>query len=309
MSYQIKLEGDSFRKDGLSFEHVTALLGTLYDLAYGSLNIHLNGSSFRKGRHHAQIERAAQLFLIDFDSDTFSFTTKCDPLAQHLESQKDDWFEPDFLESLSNRTPMGVVVDALEAGIRSSLNPTWLDQPLLEKMDGFRKVFASPKDVLIISNEGSFGNFILTSEDVYQIHELAQRIPAPHYTLVSGRLDLSAHHATRLDLETNTQRVKVRLDSTLVAPDELVNWNTELVTVSGMAHYRADGSILRVDADQVRLARSGDAIFANPYLIESPREQLERHRRAHPQTSESLRELVGAWPIDDDYESILKELA
>lgn len=305
MPCQITLAGESYSKKRLDFGHARKLTGIFEDLAYGSVNIRLNAKSLHQGKRNPQIERAAQVYLLDFDGSSQTFQIESDPLAQSLQGLQGDLFSPEAVDEMARETPLGLVVQGLRAGIDPQADRTWLDKPLLERMALFSKLLPTSEDHISILNEGSFEPLDLTLNEALHIAELQKQTPKPRRVSVSGNVDVVAILAKRIELIAHGHRVRVFLE---MPPDEMGISARQQITVTGMAHYRANGTLLRVEADKVREARPADKAFERVARAETQRQQLERLRREKPQRVNPLGNMIGKWPGDETYEEIMAML-
>lgn len=136
--------------------------------------------------------------------------------------------------------------------------------------------------------------------------ELQLETPRPQRVRVAGQLDMiRASDGSFGLLLPDGQALHGLVEEILV--DRLSDYWRRQIVMEGMAFFRPSGSVLRLEANAVDLARETDDFFAvMPEPISSGYSASELRR---PQTSKTgLAQAYGAWPGDETEEELLAAL-
>ncbi len=183
------------------------------------------------------------------------------------------------------------------------------DTPLLQRLSRFSRVFDGPFTGLELSGRNT-GPCHLTPAVLQTARTLSACIPQPRRVRVVGVLDTvsESRQAFVLRMAQGEMIRGVLLDSSI---NELAKLFGRSVLVLGKAHYRPSGALLRIDADEFRLATDADNFFAKtpePFVNAKRKfNELDKKRMA-----EGLKSIFGKWPGDEtneECEAALRELS
>jgi len=131
-----------------------------------------------------------------------------------------------------------------------------------------------------------------------------EETPSPQAVRVAGNLDtISASQANIMLTLRDGTKVPILLEER--DPMTLKALFNEQVVVSGMAHYRPSGRLLRVVGESIARARPEDAIFeALPTAVASPPVAALQAQDEHSGVSA----FFGTWPGDESDRELLDAL-
>ena len=140
-------------------------------------------------------------------------------------------------------------------------------------------------------------------EDISTIERLRDQIPAPRATRLVGTLDTISITKPDVVLRLDDgSSVTARASETDVTA--LKTLFGEKVVVSGVAHFRPSGKVLRIDIEHLGPARKEDEVFARaPMSPTMPLASLLAQDDAN-----GVADFFGAWPGDESDEELLASL-
>lgn len=184
------------------------------------------------------------------------------------------------------------------------------DLPLLNRVHQFNKIVKQGVSGLSLgghhlSNGRSVpvvGRSFLDTVD-----RLVHDTPPARRARVHGKLDMVRCSDRVFEIVTHSgDRIRAAWTPPDVAPlKEFLNHD---VLIEGEAMFRPTGTVLRVDADAIRVARRGDDFFSHvprPVSGAWNRKSAQRHSVAE----NGFASIAGAWPGDESINELLESLA
>ena len=182
-----------------------------------------------------------------------------------------------------------------------------LDGPLIETFSRLDRVLN--RGVSAMEFEWN-GRLQIGPNSVEVIDGMKERTPPSQQVRISGKLETIRHSDRRFVVLQKAGSIP-GIAEEKISPKVLASLFGQPVTISGTAHFRPSGSLLRVDADSVQLAAGDVSLWAQP---PTPLLHVEKTTDLHRiQGSRSgVSAIFGKWPGDEDDDAIeeaLRELS
>lgn len=286
------------------------LLDELLTAVRYSASMRLRSRSTQKGKRPAWLTRAADVRLIDLQGDEHTHLFfEAPPLgdaAPEFYTQKDlFWTPPDAEDSVFD-----LFGDVLSDVGAQNADSERFDLPLLRQMLRFAKVFDD--DATAVQLEGrrlrSDSGVRLSPIVLQSAERLLAETPSPRRVRVVGVLDTVRASSQTFALRIDKEEVRGVLMAGEIA--ELARLLNRRILAFGRAMFRPSGRLLRIDADDFRVAVESDEFFATvprPMGV-AVRKQTPLQRK---EAAEGLRAVIGKWPGDETDEQVataLKEI-
>lgn len=306
MQYEIKIKGASGDDGTISLERLALLANSLQSIAKGALQIRLGGMSNWRGRTTLRLNNALEIRLKGLRQGSTILDLECDTFQESLAGQQGDVFRPQILEDLPYQTPMGLVVKSFSDALADNGNEEFLDKPLLQELQNFKKVFLAKEETITFSNRGSVPELQLNKKDLNKIKSLEESTPDPQSVMVKGLVETLKYSNSKVTIQMEEGRVDAFLPDTIKPVTIGKHWGKEL-TIAGTAHYRPSGRIAFIQIDRIFQPGKGDDYFSRKKTSETTEQQLKR-QLSENQFQNNLGEITGQWPGDESFEDLLKQL-
>jgi hypothetical protein len=272
----------------------------------------VEGESVRKGPRPAWLDAACALDVtgLSFGSAVVSMEA---PTLREADAEKFgdgqvegqcrlfDAGDQDFGE----QTAVDLFAQVLSALVEQGADDVVADRALLDTCVRFASVSGGGfEGVQLDGLRGRDAPLVITPADVPRIELLRDSTPRPQAVRVAGTLDT---------ISVSTSDVVLKLDDGTKLParmedhdlDALRELFGKLVVVSGIAHYRPSGRILRLDLETIGGAGPGDRIFA--VVPAAHRRPLVTTRVAQDGSS-GVAAFFGTWPGEESEDDLLDAL-
>ncbi len=161
----------------------------------------------------------------------------------------------------------------------------------------------------LIPGERDHEGFTLDDDACARIGERRRRLPAPRAFVVSGTLDEIRHSKRGFRLQIGTQgRLLGQLAAEAPDAEALRPLWGKRVIVSGMVHFRADGTPRFIDAERLAKGRDEDSVFEALPTAEVAGASLLPPAVEQQARSADFMALWGAWPGDEPLEDLMDQL-
>jgi hypothetical protein len=306
MNYKIKIDNAFEEKGKIDLKRLITLTSGLLNIAEGSLQIRLTGTSFTRGRKAAYLNESIQIKLVGITKGSTILELETETFAKPLAKIQPDLFNDKAYHQLLNETPVSLVVRSFKDALNEYAPKDNLDKGLLNELKKFSEVLKTPDEKINFINQGSFSELKLNKNDFEKIEILEKQIPEPKEIILNGKLDLLEHTKTRAKIITKQGIVEAYLSNEVTPEDIRDFWGTE-VTIAGTANYRADGKLGFVEIKKIFKPGKGDSYFSLRPDIESTEQQIERQLRERAYKNK-VGEIVGIWPGEEDINTLLDML-
>jgi hypothetical protein len=309
LTYSLILHG--LREGALPGALVADLLSAVDRGARGSVRLRMEGrSTARGGVAPGWLNQAAAFQVVGLMEDVAGVRLAAPSLAEAVPERfaQADFF-PRLDPSASGLTLLG---ESLREALEGNEESVRFDEPLLEAFEDFRRVLrGGVTSVEIRNGRRGPGEVTVTPEGMRTVRRLHRQTPAPQKVRVAGKVEVIRHSDLAFVLVLATGE---KIPGLLAAGDPQVltnHWGRDAV-VTGIAHFRPSGTLLRVDAELIHPAGARDleAWSSVPRSLFGTARESAAARPAG--TRGGLNALFGAWPgdeSDDEVTAWLEELS
>jgi hypothetical protein len=284
---------------------VRALLDALDDGARGAVRLRLEGRS-RAGGGVAPswIHRASSFEVVALLADRAGIELRAPSFGESIPER---FAQGDLFRAVDpNESALSVLAASLGDALGGEADSEAFDEPLLAVFEEFRGVFRQGvASVELRNGRRDAKPLLVTPEGVRTVSRLKRQTPRPRRVRLAGKLDEIRHsdRAFTLVLESGTVIRGVLVEG---SPEDLAQHFGRITIVSGLAHFRPSGTLLRVDADHLAHGTAEDASLWS--TVPAPLDlQPEIGRSWQPQERPNgLASIIGAWPGDEDDEEFFR---
>lgn len=277
MEYDIKLSGTPFDDGAVDLDQLELLARQLRNIAKGALQMRMFGTSVIRGREKRQIAEALKIRLKGLAKGSTILQVECATFSETLHrGVQGNLFQQEVLQRLPDQTPMTLVMQSFQDALDPNNNGEMLDQALLKDLQAFQKIFINDAQRIQFSNRGSVPELDLSKLALSKLRKWEGQIPQPSRLIASGRVEELKYSKAQVTFVPNKGRPFVGFLGESVAHAEMASLWGQKATITGMAHYKADGQMAHVEIENVRLAQEEDTYFSRVPKRETVAQQLER---------------------------------
>lgn len=310
MNYDIKIKGNKNDDGSIEFDRLSSLADTTKEIATKSLMLQLRGYSDVKP--DAKIRKALDIRLESLTGnkeDGTSMTIDCDHFSETIKRVQLDFFKPK--EQLLQATPMSLVIQSFHNALSDNRSETDIDKPLLKSLLKFKKNFISNEEVFYLANRGTVPELELTKEDFKKISLLEDSIPEPTNEIVNGKLDEIKVSKGKLGLQT-TQGIVTLIAKNDTTLNNILQFVGKEITISGLAHYKANGQLSFIEVVDYSEPKSSDLYFSRkPNAMNAEQQLLFQIKEGKGKNSlgalESLMGLMKDDISEEEFNEMLKD--
>ena len=298
MQYELKLTGAQQDDGAIDLDRLAQLANGLRNIAKGALQIRLLGVSQKKGRETLRLNEALNIRLKGLKSGSTILELECEPFKNTIPNIQGNFFKPELLEKLPEQTPVALIMESFAEALSDQEDSEYLDKPLLQELQDFKKLFLSDTEVFTLSNQGSKPTLTLQREDFARIKMLEDRTPDPAPVILSGTVELLQYSKSKIVMLTDEGRSLNGVLAEGLLGSEASRWWGKKVTVTGTAHFRPSGRMAFVEIEQMLEPGAQDEYFSKPPRRETVEQQLERQLQQKGNKNE-LSSLIGILADED----------
>lgn len=305
-SYTLFLNGPS-GDDGLPGGLVRDLLDAVDDGARGAVRLRLEGRSRAGGGIPAGwVAAAARYEVVRILPRGAGIELRAPTLAEAVPERfaQGDLFP--FVDA--GDTPLSLLRASLRDALAGNADSDAFDEPLLSTFEDFRRVFRHGVNSVEIRNAAPGSPAVaVTPEGLQTVHRLKRQTPRPRRVRIAGKLDEIRHsdRAFTLLLESGEQIRGVLVDG---EPNALAQHFGSIAVVSGTAHFRPSGALLRVEAENLATGDEEDAVAwgAMPLPLDAHTDSRTLRQPQGPRSG--INAVIGTWPGDESDEEVFRIL-
>lgn len=294
--YQISLLGD-YRADlGIPGPVVRDLVGAIDRSARGAVRMQLEGRSTATGPQPAWVTKAAEFAVVEVlhKGGSAGLVLQAASLAESIPDRfsQTDLFPPPIDPSKSALTLM---VESLSDALEGRSHSDAYDDSLLRVFEDFAGVLRGGIQAVSINNGRPDAIPVeINPKGLQTIERLKDATPPPMRARLAGTLDTIrySNRAFTLAMRDGTRLRGVLTDT---EPEFLATLFGKVSVVAGVAHFRPDSTILRIDAEKLIPGTSDDLdVWSNvPRPMMMPIESRELRRPQGPRSG--VNALLGKW--------------
>lgn len=183
------------------------------------------------------------------------------------------------------------------------------DKGLLKVFRGLEAAFDAGAEAIAVEDEVPVR---IKREDIQRLAQIESDIPDPQYVRVAGKLDTIRHSDRTFTILTTELEQSVKGIAAAGQQNELQALWGKRVVVTGIAHFTANGQVLRIDADRVRQASESEMTLWGRLPRPFGRLQVVAEARKEQGPRSGLNAIVGHWPgeeSDADISTALEEIS
>jgi hypothetical protein len=289
---------------------VADLLSAVDRGARGAVRLRIEGrSTARGGVPPAWLNQAADFDVVGMTEGIAGVRLRAPTLAEAVPERfgQGDLF-PRLDPCASGLTLLG---ESLRDALAGNEDSDDYDEPLLEAFEDFRRVLRCGVTSLEMRNgRRGPGEVTVTAEGIRTVQRLHRQTPSPQRVRLAGKVDAIRHSDRAFTLVL--EGVAVRGVLAEGEPESLSPYWGRLAVVSGTAHFRPSGHLLRVEADRLVPATDGDAQTWGtlPVPLDFAPDARSLRREQGPRSG--INAVFGAWPgdeTDDELIRLIEELS
>ncbi|MCB0220475.1 MAG: hypothetical protein KDH09_12320 [Chrysiogenetes bacterium] len=301
--HSIRLTGPRATGARVSVRALRDLLDVLSDGARKAVRLRVEGRSTAKGIQPEWLGRAADFELVGLSEGSTRLHFEAPSLAEavpHMFGQMDFTKELD-----TSRTSFELLEESLRDALAGSRESDLYDESLLKTFTGFSALFKDGFEALEIKDAGPV--ISLDAAGIETVSRLRRETPEPRRVMVAGKLDAIRDHDHMFTLilpdGKTIKGLAEEIESRILA-----DFFGEPAVVSGFAHYRPSGAVLRIEADRIEKPGKNDLeIFG----MEPGPLVAQLDARAYDQLQgprSGINAIVGQWPGDETDEELAEFL-
>ncbi|MFQ5674260.1 MAG: hypothetical protein ACE5G1_00055 [bacterium] len=309
--HDIKLDGPGVKGTVVNAQLLSELLRIVIDGSQRALRVRTQGRSTARGILPNWISTSSEFEVQIVEGSTLLQITAPTLIEAGPSEFKQRELFPEIDPDL---TSFDYFTDSLDAVLDGSERSNLYDRGMLKLLSGFNSVFERGIEEITFYSKGknAVKKIQVSKSNLESFSKLEEQIPNPQQAKIAGKLD-SIRHSDRtfvLQLPGNREQVKGITD--FYHLEDLQDLWGKSVLVSGTVHFTPTGSILRIEADQIKSGSERDMIIWSvpPTPLKKP---VSTAAFRVPQGSRSgINALIGHWPgdeSDDQIEEVLEALS
>lgn len=309
MEYEIRLSGTPLDDGAIDLDRLVLLAQYLHNVAKGSLQMRMFGTSMKRGRDTEDIANALKIRLCGLREGSTILQLECRPFKETLRHVQGNLFHQEILRRLPDQTPMALVIDSFQDALNQESNGEMLDKNLLKELQNFKKVFSGDQHTIQFSNRGNAPDLSLSLPDFTRLKKIEEQTPNPQPVVIAGIVEeLKFSKAKVTFIPDKGRPITGFLGESVKAIDIAKYWGQK-VTIRGVAHFRPSGQMSHVEIAKVALSSPDDKFFSRPVHRETVAQQLERQISEKKGLKNRLSEFIGiVSEAEGSYENDLKML-
>jgi hypothetical protein len=309
--HDIKLDGPGVKGTVVNAHLLSELLRIIIDGSQQALRVRTQGRSTARGILPSWISTSSE-----FEVEIVKGSTLLQITAPTLIEADPSAFKQRelFPEIDPDLTSFDYFTDSLDAVLDGSERSNLYDRGMLKLLSGLDSVFERGIEEITFHSKGKseVRKIQVSKRDLASFTKLEEQIPHPQQAKIAGKLDLIRHSDRTfiLQLPETKEQVKGITDSHHL--EDLQDLWGKSVLVSGTVHFTSTGSILRIEADQIKTASERDIMMWSvpPEPLKKPASATAF--RVHQGPRSGINAVIGRWPgdeSDDEIEEVLETLS
>lgn len=264
----------------------------------GAVRMAIEGRSVGRGTLPKWLRAGSRYDIRKYSNRTHEIVLSAPPLREVLPHEDDQRILPSQFDP--NQSGLDLFESALRDGIRAQTDSDKLDGHWAEEISsGIHELLAQGVDYLEIGNQSALR---IQASDAEQLRTLSRQVPPKQSAKVVGKLEAIRHSNRAFVLQIDTGEL-LRGIAEGIEPDRLASMFGKRALISGFAVFRPNKHLLRIEADDIRLAETKDEIFVGTPLPLFPDIELQALRVSQGPRS-GLAAIIGQWPGDESEEEI-----
>jgi hypothetical protein len=282
------------------------LLAMVAEGSRRALRMRVEGRSTAAGRIPDRLEPATEFLFLGLSNGSCVVNLEAPTLAQAAPRT----FAQGSLFLDNNSSAIGLWEESLADALAGEADSDRFDTSMLaEFKKSLRRVFENKVVMLEIRHgASSVPAAVVRREGVDQIENLKRQTPRSRRVRVAGKIDELRHSDRRMTLIL-TDGTALTCLADEIDEDRLRSLWGQSVVVSGLAVFRPSGKVLRIEADNIKLASDLDLKLwsAEPEPLGATLDVKALHKPQGPRSGISA--IFGKWPgdeTDEEFEALVR---
>lgn len=282
-------------------------LGALLDGARLATRFSVEGESARTGPTPGWLSAACSVDVTGLKAGSAVLTMEAATLDEAYPEKFGEDTQPDLFlvkdEPLATHTAIDLFGGVLLNAITGDRDDVVADRALLDACIRFAKVAGSSGEGIRIDGlHADVSSVVVTKAHIPHLELLRDQTPSPQAVRVAGTLETisASRPEIALKLKDGT-RVPARTEEH--DPETLRVLFGRKVVVSGIAHFRPSGRVLKLDVELIEESTAGDALFESAPVA---RELRPVAAELAQDESSGVAAIFGTWPGDESEEELLE---
>lgn len=280
------------------------LLDVLVDGVQQAVRLRVEGRSTAQGRLPTWLEQAAAFDVVDIREGSTELVIEAAPL---LDAAPDRFRQTElFTQIRGEDSCVDVFLESLDDAVTEQVDSDRFDDGLIGTFEELGRILRHQVERIEILNARPLR---IEKESIEKFRRLRRAFPPDQRVIVAGKIDLLRHSERVFTVVLESGGV---LRGVVTGEDvdlgELGRLWGQIAVVSGVAKFRPSGTVLRIEAEQVRAAGPADAAVwsqvPRPLLTDLDPRAL--HWPQGPRSGVSA--IFGQWPGDESEEEFLRTL-
>ena len=311
VQHLVRLVGPKVRAGKPSPEAIGRVLVLVEKAVQGAINMGFRYKSNFRGRQPDWFVRASDIRFVDVSAGQGDSTILHFEAPRFGEAAGDIYEQGQLFEVFPKEADTGFDLfgDVLFDIQKKAENSLLFDANLLGRIGKFQRIHKSGIDSIFIEGDRLSGDIppSLTEEISQLAKDLSSSTPATQRARIAGKLDMirDSDNCFELLLEDKGTKVDGIWENEEI--ENLKDFFKKDVVVEGEAIFRVSGSLLRIEAQSMRLASQTDSFFKR--IPRPMTKSTEQRSFLDPQVvNTGANAIFDKWPGDESEEEILAAL-
>jgi len=255
--HRIILKNFDLENGKISFSKLRELQEKLTALAEGAvLNLVEGRSKPGRGQKPKWLKEVIDFHITGLNSGSTILDIEAPEISQVYQGKQYGIFDEPETEKLLHESAFGLVSYVYDKAVSQPESSGLLDKYLLRKITSFSKILDSDdSEINLISNgESKVTSVTIKRNTLQQISITEQKTRDSVKTAITGTLDVMRHKKEQMEIvTTGDQRIRAFPGSNLNIKN-LKNFFGEKVRITGLAHFKTDGSLKFIEILDIQTA-------------------------------------------------------
>ena len=311
LDYTLILHGLDSRAGGFPGALLRDVLDALDEGARGAVRLRIEGRSRARGGYPpAWVVQAAAFELVALRPGESAISLAAPTLREALPAR---FAQHDLVPLVeAGDSALSLMSRSLAEALAGEADSEAYDESLLDTFETFRRVLDAGVEAVELRNGRVDARpVVVTPAGVRTVAALRRQTPRPRRVRIAGKIDVIRHsdRAFTLILESGEPIRGVLAEGD---PHLLTEHFGKVAVVSGVAHFRPSGTLLRIDADALDAGGERDLALwsAKPQPLFAELDARDLHRPQGPRSG--INAIVGKWPgdeTDEEVSALLEEIS
>ena len=255
--HRIILKNFDLEDGKISFSKLRELQEKLTDLAEGAvLNLIEGRSKPGRGQKPKWLKKAIDFQITGLNSGSTILEIEALKISEVYQGKQFGIFDEPDADKLLSESAFGLASYVYDKAVTQPESSGILDKYLLQKITAFSKILDSDNsEIKLISNDKSpVTSVTIKRNTLQQVSVTEQKTRDSVKTAITGTLDVMRHKKEQMEIiTTGDQRIRAFPSGNLDIKN-LKNFFGEKVKITGMAHFKTDGSLKFIEILDIQTA-------------------------------------------------------